>query len=410
MTYAINPQVTIASVDYTSETINGVTITQGRTTVDEQPRAGYCTVNIIDFDNDVANIEIDEQIVIKVDDSNGNEVTLFTGFVADVQKQVDARGTVGTKTSTRVTGIGSLAKLNRRRVGASGYPKELDGERIEQILKETAGITWADINPALQWQNVNPLQDWSTFDILIGDIDQGDFELFAYAAQVANGLALAQLMAQSGVGILYEGKDGKINYDEFSARAAKVATDGFLNLDLDAMLAVGLTSISRLSDLINDVEIIYKNGQSETGVDSSSLALYGEFDLTLQTQLENGADAEQRVNYYLETRAFPRTSLSQINLTLGTSIDNTLRNDLLDIGVSTPIAISGLPANIYPVGFTGFVEGYTWTIARNELFLSLNVSDFALSQLQMNWLQVPATLVWQDVDPALQYENARSVN
>jgi hypothetical protein len=410
MTYVINPQVTIASVDYTAETINGVTITQGRTTVDEQPRAGYCTVNIIDFDNDVANIEIDEQIVIKVDDSNGNEVTLFTGFVADVQKQVDARGTIGTQTSTRVTGIGSLAKLNRRRVGASGYPKELDGERIEQILKETAGITWADIDPALQWQNVNPLQDWATFDILIGDIDQGDFELFAYAAQVANGLALAQVMAQSGVGILYEGKDGKINYDEFSARAAKVATDGFLNLDLDAMLAVGLTSISRLSDLINDVEIIYKNGQSETGVDSSSLALYGEFDLTLQTQLENGADAEQRVDYYLETRAFPRTSLSQLNLTLGTNIDNTLRNELLNIGVSTPIAISGLPANIYPVGFTGFVEGYTWTIARNELFLSLNVSDFALSQLQMNWLQVPATLVWQDVDPALQYENARSVS
>ena len=410
MTYVINPQITIASVDYTAETINGVTITQGRTTVDEQPRAGYCTVNIIDFDNDVANIEIDEQIVIKVDDSNGNEVTLFTGFVADVQKQVDARGTIGTQTSTRVTGIGSLAKLNRRRVGASGYPKELDGERIEQILKETAGITWADIDPALQWQNVNPLQDWATFDILIGDIDQGDFELFAYAAQVANGLALAQVMAQSGVGILYEGKDGKINYDEFSARAAKVATDGFLNLDLDAMLAVGLTSISRLSDLINDVEIIYKNGQSETGVDSSSLALYGEFDLTLQTQLENGADAEQRVDYYLETRAFPRTSLSQLNLTLGTNIDNTLRNELLNIGVSTPIAISGLPANIYPVGFTGFVEGYTWTIARNELFLSLNVSDFALSQLQMNWLQVPATLVWQDVDPALQYENARSVS
>jgi hypothetical protein len=144
MTYVINPQVTIASVDYTAETINGVTSTQGRTTVDEQPRAGYCTVNIIDFDNDVANIEIDEQIVIKVDDSNGNEVTLFTGFVADVQKQVDARGTVGTQTSTRVTGIGSLAKLNRRRVGASGFPKQLDGERIAEILFETAGKRCSD--------------------------------------------------------------------------------------------------------------------------------------------------------------------------------------------------------------------------------------------------------------------------
>jgi hypothetical protein len=348
--------------------------------------------------------------VIKVDDSNGNEVTLFTGFVADVQKQVDARGTVGTKTSTRVTGIGSLAKLNRRRVGASGFPKQLDGERIAEILFETAGKRWNTLDPALTWQDVNPLQNWANFDVLIGKIDEGDFELFAYNQGIANGLGLAQIMAQSGLGILYEGNDGRINYDEFSARAGKVAADGFLNLNLDAVLAVGLTTISRLSDLINDVEITYKNGQTETGLDANSNALFGEFDFNLTTQLELQSDAEQRVEYYLETRAFPRVSLSQLNLTLGTSIDNTLRNDLLAIGVSTPISIEGLPLNVYPEGFNGFVEGYTWTIARNELFLSLNVSDYALSQIQMNWLQVPAALRWQDVTATLEWENARSVN
>jgi hypothetical protein len=159
-------------------------------------------------------------------------------------------------------------------------------KELKQFYTETAGIQWQGVDPALQWQNVNPLQDWATFDILIGKIDQGDFELFAYSEGVNSGLALAQIMAQSGVGILYESTDGKINYDEFSARAAKVAADGFLNIDLEAVLAVGLTSISRLSDLINDVEIIYKNGQSETGVDSSSLALYGEFDLIYKRSLK----------------------------------------------------------------------------------------------------------------------------
>jgi hypothetical protein len=123
MTYVINPQITIADVDYTAETINRVSVTQGRITVDEQPRAGYCTIDIIDFDNNVAPIEIDQQIVIKVDDSTGNDVTLFTGFVADVQKELNAKGQIGITTTTRVTGIGSLAKLNRRRVGADGYPK-----------------------------------------------------------------------------------------------------------------------------------------------------------------------------------------------------------------------------------------------------------------------------------------------
>jgi hypothetical protein len=95
---------------------------------------------------------------------------------------------------------------------------------------------------------------------------------------------------------------------------------------------------------------------------------------------------------------------------MGTSISDTLRDDLLGLTINKPIAISGLPANIYNTAFSGFVEGYTYTIARNELFLTLNVSDYALSQLQMNWLQVPATETWNTITPTLEWENARSVN
>ena len=138
--------------------------------------------------------------------------------------------------------------------------------------------------------------------------------------------------------------------------------------------------------------------------------MYGDFEIRVVTQLENALDAEQRVDYYLTTRAFPRTSLTQINLLMGTSISDTLRDDLLGLTINKPIAISGLPANIYNTAFSGFVEGYTYTIARNELFLTLNVSDYALSQLEMNWLQVPAAETWNTITPTLDWENARSVN
>jgi len=37
MTYAINPQIIINDVEYKQDTINGVSLTNGRTTVDEQP-------------------------------------------------------------------------------------------------------------------------------------------------------------------------------------------------------------------------------------------------------------------------------------------------------------------------------------------------------------------------------------
>jgi hypothetical protein len=82
---------------------------------------------------------------------------------------------------------------------------------------------------------------------------------------------------------------------------------------------------------------------------------------------------------------------------------------MLPMRVSKPIRIAGLPASVYPDNFIGFVEGYTWTINRNELFLTLNVSEYALSQLQMNWSQVPPTLEWQDVSATLQWQEARVV-
>ena len=411
MTYTINPRVTIGSVDYTAEVLNGLTCTAGRTNVDEQPRAGYCSIDILDFDNNVAAVEIDDKIVIKVDDSTGNDVILWSGWVSDVVKQIQAQGEVGLAIQTRVTGIGTLAKLNRRRVGAGGYAVEFDGDRVHDIIFETAGITYADVDPALEYGDVDPLLTWGTFDILIGTIDQpGDFELTAYNAGIANGLTLAQQAAASGLGVLFEDNEGKINYSSFTRRLDDVALNGFTNLDLNSILSIGLTSVSRLADLANKVEVEYKAAAIETGVDAASTALYGDFEIKVVTQLENLLDAAQRVNYYLATRAFPSTSLTQINLLMGTSISDTLRDDLLGLTINKPIAISSLPVNIYNSAFSGFVEGYTYTIARNELFLTLNVSDYALSQLQMNWLQVPAPETWNTITPTLEWENARSVN
>jgi len=411
MPYVINPVVTINDVDYTSDTINGLTATAGRTIVDEQPRAGYCNVRIIEFDANANNIEIHQEIQIRVDDSNGNDVILWTGYVSDVTRSIQQFGQTGYVTQVNVTGVGTLGKLNRRLAGGSGYSKEFDGDRIAAILLETAGETWADVNPTLTWANVDPLLTWADYDILIGTIDTpGDFELQAYAGGQTNGLTLAQTMANSGLGLLYENNLGQINYDSFSARLDRVATNGFLNLDADAILAAGLTSTSRLNDLINTVTVSYKNNQTESGSDTTSIAVYGEYMSAIVTELEHTADATQRVNYYLDTRAFPRTSITGVNLVLSTdTIADALRDDLLGLYVGLPVSIDTLPTNIYAAPFTGFVEGYTWQLNRNELFLSLNVSDYALSQLEMNWLQVPASETWNTITPTLDWANARSV-
>lgn len=412
MTYTIDPRVTINGVEYRDKTINGVSLTNGRTTVDEQPRAGYATITLVTPDNTYPTIQIDQKVVVQVDNSVGTPVTLWTGWVSDIETSLVAYGATGRLNQQRITAVGSLTKLNRRLVGFNGYPKENDGDRIYDIIKEGAGITWDDYLPANEtWANVNALLQWQNVDILVGDIDQpGDFELVAYAGGEASALGLAQAAALSGLGVLYESPDGKINYSDYSSRTDAVALNGFTDIDTDAILANGLSSVSRLADLANDVEVIYKNNQTEQEINASSVAIYGTFAAKINTLLELQNDAEQRVEYYLETRAFPRTRLNQITLALHLDqVSNTMRNAMLPMQVSKPIRIAGLPTSIYPDVFTGFVEGFTWTINRNELFLTLNVSEYALSQLAMNWLQVPPTVEWQDVSATLEWQEARVV-
>jgi hypothetical protein len=412
MPYTIDPKVIINDVEYRQDTINGVTLTNGRTSVDEQPRAGYATINLVTADNAFPNIEIDQKVVVKVDDSTGAEVTLWTGWVSDIEVSLPAFGGSGRLNNQSITAIGSLSKLNRRLVGFDGYPKENDGDRIFDIIKEGAGVTWAEYELASDtWADVNALLQWQNVDVLVGNIDQpGDFELVAYSGGEGNGLSLAQAAAASGLGVLYEDNLGKISYSDYSSRTDEVALNGFTDIDTAAILARGLSSVSRLSDLINEVEVVYKNNQTELDDNPTSIALYGRYAAKVNTLLELKADAEQRVEYYLETRSFPRQTLNSIRLALHLDqVSNTMRDSMLPIQISKAIRIAGLPISIYPDTFSGFVEGFTWTINRNELFLTLNVSEYALSQLEMNWLQVPPTLEWQDVSATLEWQEARVV-
>jgi hypothetical protein len=209
---------------------------------------------------------------------------------------------------------------------------------------------------------------------------------------------------------LFECPEGRICYSDYTYRTDDVATNGFTTIDTDSILARGLSSVSRLSDLINEIKVTYKNNQTESDESATSIALYGRFASAVSTILENDFDAEQRAEYYIETRAFPRTRLNQITLALHLDqVSDAMRDSMLPMRVSEPISITGLPSSIYPSIFAGFVEGFTWTINRNELFLTLNVSEYALSQLEMNWLQVPPTLAWEDVSATLEWQEARVV-
>ena len=408
--YTPNPAVLIDGVSYTGDTLNGVRITTGRTSVDDQPRAGYCTIDLITFGNNIPIVEIDHSVQVEIDDTTGTPVVIFAGFVSDIARTIDSYGAVGFATKTTITGVGSLARLNRRLVGDTGFSKEFDGTRIYNIISQATAERWQDTPAGVTWATVDPTLTWATYNPYLGNIDTpGDYEIVAYSDGATNAFNLAGQVANSARGILYEGRDGRLNYDDASHRVNEVSTNGFTTIPTNVILASNLSTVERMSDLANDITVIYKNGQSESDTNAGSISEYGQLAVSVTTLLEETSAALAVLDLYLTTRGYPRRSLSSITIPLQLdSMTNILRDDLIEVYNGMPLEINP-PDTIYENNFAGFVEGINWTINQKEVFLTLYLTEYALSVLAQNWNQVSPLEAWNTVSGTLDWAEAQVV-
>ena len=410
--YTPNPVVTIAGTDYTADTINSVTITAGRSSIDAQPRAGYATVSLIIVDNTYPAINLNDLLRVSVVDSSGSDPHIFTGYVTDVVRRMSAAGNVGQAVQIDITAAGPLARLAKL-LTEDNYPKQYDGDRIAAILQDVFTTAWDEVTPTtLTWAGVNATKTWETYDPgYVGTVDTpGDFELYDYNAGAVEALSLTRLVANSALGVLYETGDGLINYDASGTRVDRAGNLGFTSIDADYLSSLALAADSRTADLINQITITYKANASTTASDVDSIAAYGLFAAQRSTYLEQAAQAQQQRDFFLETRSIPRVNLGTIQIPLhNPNLPDATRDALLGVFCGLPVAVPDLPTAIYNHPFEGFVEGYVWRVTRNTAELALTVSDYGLTAIQQAWEQVNALETWQTISPTITWENARVV-
>jgi hypothetical protein len=197
-------QILIDGVDYSSSTIANLTITSGRTSIYEQPVAGYCSVELINFDNIDYPFTVGTDILISIKDSTGTFVNLFGGFISDLEISVQAAGSRGYVTSARMTALGALARLARANWELA-LAKEPDGDQIYTILSDLLLNNWNEVAAALQWQNYDPTTTWADAEnVGLGSIDQpGQYEMVARSADPISSYTLAAQIAESGLGYLF---------------------------------------------------------------------------------------------------------------------------------------------------------------------------------------------------------------
>jgi hypothetical protein len=129
------------------------------------------------------------------------------------------------------------------------------------------------------------------------------------------------------------------------------------------------------------------------------LDLYGSYEETINTVLDDNTQAANAVSRRVQLRSFPRPFFDQITFPLSNpDLTDTERNTLIGIFMGMPIQFNDLPANIADGGvFYGFVEKFTFTGSQGNLDLTIQASESIFSIPAQKWSEVNGTLQWDDV-------------
>ena len=409
-TYTPYPVVTFnGSTTYSDKTISSISISNGRNDVTEQPQPGYASIKLFTSGDVPINVDLAQTVSVSINKSVSGTRTIFTGTISDIEITFDEYGSQGNIAIYSITAVSPLAQLNRRLVGAAGFAKEFDGTRILNILSEAFLTEWDDVAPTLTWAGLPVGTTWDSYDAvgqalvnnLVGNIDvPGQYELQAYSDGDTDAYTLAVNAANSGRGVLWEGQDGDLHYDDYLARSSTTP----LELTANDILADGLRTAAQWGEIVNDAIVTYRAGQAEAR-DEQSIIIYGQLTGTRTTQLHNLADAESQAADFIESRAYPRMYPEQITIPLHSpTVSDATRDTLAAVYNGLRVSTTELPS-VFGTTFDGFVEGYTWNLTRYTAELALTCSAYSETYSSIIWYQVPPTQDWATYNASIQWED-----
>jgi len=406
-------QVKINGVDYTNAILANLTITSGRTNIYEQAQAGYISIQLINLDQSPINAEINQSITVELQNSTAAFVPIFGGSIVDVAVSISDAGGIAYAQTITIIALGALARLPK--VLTNGVlAKAHDGTQIYNILKNVLFAQWQSVPAAETWAAFNPATTWATaLHTGLGEIDQpGNYELAQRTSSRIDVYSLVAALANSGLGYLYEDASGLISYADSTHRTTYLALNGYVDLSANDALANSLKIQTRAGDVRNAITLKYgQNSTSETNAnDAASIALYGNLAQIFTTTIFGAGDAAAQAAFYLAIRAYPQANFNSITYELtNPEIGDSDRDALIGIFMGMPVFIADLPLNMVAGSFPGFVEGWTWRAAYNQVSVTPLLSPLAYSLNAMRWNDVPVVEAWNTISPTLDWENATIV-
>jgi hypothetical protein len=403
-------RVRIQGVEYTTYTLANLTISSGRNNIYQQAQAGYCNLELLNLTQAIVNININDSVSIELQDSTATYVPIFGGTVVDFGIEIVTAGSVGINQILKITALGALSRLPKALTDGI-LSKDFDGDQIWEVLQDLLLNNWGEVPAAEQWQDYDPTETWANAqNVGLGEIDRpGNYELAARSSDRTDVYSLVSALATSGLGYIYEDASGLISYADSTHRSIYLATNGYTDVTANHALFNGLKIETRAGDVRNDITLKYKaNGSSEVSAeDIPSIDLYGRLAQIINTTLDKATDAQDQADFYLTLRAAPQANFTSITYQLtNPELDDQDRDSLINVFMGLPLRISDLPANMASGTFLGFVEGWSFKAAYNEIAITLNLSPLSYSLQAMKWQDVSIAESWNTISGALTWETA----
>jgi hypothetical protein len=406
-------KLTVAGVDYTDLTISDIIHQAGRDDIYSQPNPSYLQCTIVALAGQTIDFDINDSLSLQVKNSAGTYVNLFGGDITDITVEVGRTGSVAAVIQYTILAMGSLVKLAKE-VYNGTISQDEDGNQIYDLLSSVLLGAWNDVPAASTWAGYSATETWANaLNIGLGEIDQpGLYTMENRDASPDTVYNIASLIANSAFGYIYEDNEGNIGYADADHRQTYLIANGYVDLSANHAIGSGLRTTTKAADIRNDIYINYGNnyGSQKTATSASSIALYGYKSESINSTIHSAVDAQEVADRYISLRAFPQPIFDSITFPItNPEIDNSDRDNLLNIFMGLPLNIRDLPAQISNGEFSGYVEGWRWSTRFNELFLTINLSPVSFSQVAMRWNSVPIGEAWNTLSPTLTWEYATIV-
>ena len=335
--------------------IASLTIRTGRGDVVDPPTTQTCSLSLLREDEWPPGMQAGVDLAIDVD-GRGR----FRGQVSDL-----ALDWVDGVAQLSIQGSGNLARVARRKVGYGAWPQEPWAARVARVFSEAG------------WSQV-------VFDDPAPTIQEA-----ARAGGETTVNAQLDALSQSGAAAIVDQGDGSIFVQALSSRQVQAGDPAPLVLDPSSVVyAPGWVQVL---DVVNSVQVAYgpeEDSHTATSTNPDSIDLFGERTTDVGGTLASANDARARGAEIVNRRGYPRWVLPSLEV----------------LGVVWPVigrtvSLSLLPTPS-PVGavWDPMVEGWTDTLDGDDWTTTLALSDPVASGVTLPWQQVPAFVVWADVE------------